>query len=123
MQIVGYAGDQGAHRPYLVGGPAQHRQHQRVIGRDGQGLSSSARGAGGQETARSGHVHGCAATLGATPPDTLALRGADHGCRLKDRRGIATRYDNKAATLMAGVCLDYVITYWLQCIQTLGAAQ
>jgi transposase len=34
--------------------------------------------------------------------------------RLKDWRGIATRYDKKAANFLAGVCLASAITYWLQ---------
>jgi hypothetical protein len=34
--------------------------------------------------------------------------------RLKDWRGIATRYDKKAANFLAGICLASVVTYWLQ---------
>lgn len=34
--------------------------------------------------------------------------------RLKDWRGIATRYDKKAANFLAGVCLAAAVTYWLQ---------
>jgi transposase len=33
--------------------------------------------------------------------------------RLKDWRGIATRYDKKAANFLAGVCLASAVTYWL----------
>ena len=35
-------------------------------------------------------------------------------CRLKDWRGIATRYDKKAQNFLAGVCLASAVTYWLQ---------
>lgn len=35
-------------------------------------------------------------------------------CRLKDWRGIATRYDKKAANSLAGVCLAAAVIYWLQ---------
>ena len=34
--------------------------------------------------------------------------------RLKDWRGIATRYDKKAANFLAGVCLASAVTYWMQ---------
>ena len=34
--------------------------------------------------------------------------------RLKDWRGIATRYDKKAANFLAGVCLASAMTYWMQ---------
>jgi transposase len=34
--------------------------------------------------------------------------------RLKDWRGIATRYDKKAVNFLAGVCLASAVTYWLQ---------
>ena len=34
--------------------------------------------------------------------------------RLKDWRGIATRYDKKAANFLAGVCLAAAVTYWIQ---------
>jgi putative transposase len=34
--------------------------------------------------------------------------------RLKDWRGIATRYDKKAANFLAGVCLAAAVTYWMQ---------
>jgi transposase len=34
--------------------------------------------------------------------------------RLKDWRGIATRYDKKAANFLAGVCLASAVTYWTQ---------
>ena len=35
-------------------------------------------------------------------------------CRLKDWRGIATRYYKKAENFLAGVCLASAVTYWLQ---------
>ena len=34
--------------------------------------------------------------------------------RLKDWRGIATRYDKKAANFLAGLCLASAVTYWMQ---------
>jgi len=34
--------------------------------------------------------------------------------RLKDWRGIATRYDKKAVNFLAGVCLASALTYWIQ---------
>ena len=34
--------------------------------------------------------------------------------RLKDWRGIATRYDKTAASSLAGVCLAAAVTYWMQ---------
>lgn len=34
-------------------------------------------------------------------------------CRLKDWRGIATRYDKKASNFLAGICLAAAVTYWL----------
>ena len=33
--------------------------------------------------------------------------------RLKDWRGIATRYDKTAANFLASVCLASAVTYWL----------
>ncbi|MCC6719671.1 MAG: transposase [Acetobacteraceae bacterium] len=33
-------------------------------------------------------------------------------CRIKDFRGIATRYDRTARNLLAAVCLVSAITYW-----------
>ena len=33
-------------------------------------------------------------------------------CRLKDFRGIATRYDKTARNFLAAVCLVSAITYW-----------
>ena len=35
-------------------------------------------------------------------------------CRLKDWRGIATRYDKTARNFMAGVCLAVAIMHWIQ---------
>lgn len=34
--------------------------------------------------------------------------------RLKDWRGVATRYDKKAANFLAGLCLASAVTYWIQ---------
>jgi transposase len=34
-------------------------------------------------------------------------------CRLKDFRRVATRYDRKAVTFLAAVCIAAVISYWL----------
>ena len=34
--------------------------------------------------------------------------------RLKDWRGVATRYDKKGINFLAGVCLAASITYWIQ---------
>ena len=33
-------------------------------------------------------------------------------CRIKDFRGIATRYDKTARNFLAAVCLVAAITYW-----------
>lgn len=35
-------------------------------------------------------------------------------CKLKDWRGIATRYDKTARNFLAGICLAVVITSWLR---------
>lgn len=35
-------------------------------------------------------------------------------CRLKDWRGIATRYDKTARNFLAGLCLTVAVTHWLQ---------
>ncbi len=35
-------------------------------------------------------------------------------CRLKDWRGIATRYDKTARNFLAGICLAVLVTDWLQ---------
>ncbi len=34
-------------------------------------------------------------------------------CRLKDFRRIATRYDRKAASFLAALCLAAAVSYWL----------
>ena len=34
--------------------------------------------------------------------------------RLKDWRGIATRYDKTAANFLAGVCLASAVTFWIK---------
>ena len=34
-------------------------------------------------------------------------------CRLKDWRGIATRYDKTARNFLAGICLAAAIIFWL----------
>jgi transposase len=34
--------------------------------------------------------------------------------RLKDWRGVAARYDKKAANFLAPICLACAVTYWLQ---------
>lgn len=34
-------------------------------------------------------------------------------CRIKDFRGIATRYDKTARNFLAGLCLVTAIAYWL----------
>ncbi len=38
--------------------------------------------------------------------------------RLKNRRGIVTRYNKKAANFLAGVCLAPAVTYWTQRVLT-----
>ena len=43
--------------------------------------------------------------------------------RLKDWRGIATRYDKKAQNFLAGVCLASAVTFWLQGVHTLAERQ
>jgi transposase len=35
-------------------------------------------------------------------------------CRLKDWRGIATRYDKTARNFLAGICLVLAVTDWLR---------
>jgi putative transposase len=35
-------------------------------------------------------------------------------CRLKNWRGIATRYDKRTANFLARVCIASAVTYWLQ---------
>lgn len=55
----------------------------------------------------------------APPPfDALAYRKRnliERGfCKLKDWRGIATRYDKTARNFMAGVCLVIAIMHWIQ---------
>jgi transposase len=34
-------------------------------------------------------------------------------CRIKDWRGIATRYDKTARNFLAGLCLAVAVTHWL----------
>ncbi|TLU71551.1 hypothetical protein FE263_16890 [Lichenicoccus roseus] len=41
-------------------------------------------------------------------------------CRLKDYRGIATRYDKLAANSASAVYLTATISFWL-CVRALGA--
>ncbi len=54
-----------------------------------------------------------------TPPlfDPIAYRRRNlierAFCKLKDWRGIATRYDKTARNFLAGVCLAVVATHWL----------
>ena len=54
-----------------------------------------------------------------TPPpfDAIAYRARNlierAFCRLKDWRGIATRYDKTARNFLAGVCLAIALTDWL----------
>ena len=35
-------------------------------------------------------------------------------CRLKDFRGIATRYDKTARNFLSGLCLVAVLAYWIK---------
>ena len=55
-----------------------------------------------------------------TPPpfNTIAYRSRNlierAFCRLKDWRGIATRYDKTARNFLAGVCLAVAVMDWLR---------
>jgi transposase len=65
---------------------------------------------------RGGH-HAAASAAGVPDVDSAAYRGRNFVeralCRLKNPRGIATRYDKHARNYRAGLVLAAIVLFWL----------